>query len=165
MHQSAEETVAERVSHQGIKRLNPQRFPLALLDCIERTTDNELIGVKAITASEACYRFLDDMAPDEALAYPWSLMTESFCQAAGPLCLEQGAVTLDQARELVMVIASLADIEFLHPVFPGQVMRHHPRLLSRFSNAVLVGGETRVDDTTVARFGGILVAWSEQVRT
>jgi 3-hydroxyacyl-[acyl-carrier-protein] dehydratase len=156
--------VASWIDHQAIKRLNPQRYPLALLDRIEQQADGELVGIKAITATEPCYRFVSDDMDQAGLAYPSPLIAESFCQAAGPLCLSQGAVTLDQAHDQVMVIASMSDIVFLRPVFPGQVITHHPRLLASYSNAVLVGGETRQAGEPVARFGGILVAWSEKVR-
>ncbi len=147
------------LNHQEIKSFNPQRYPIALIDRIVTLTPGErVVALKAVTATEACYRGIGDQAGIEALAYPPSLMTESFCQAAGPLCAQSG---LD-FNSKVMLFVSMAEVEYLGRAYPGDVMRHEVRIVKVLSDAVVLSGEVTVDGAVVARFGQMVVAARER---
>jgi len=65
------------LNHQQIKAFNPQRYPIALLDRVVALSPGErVVAIKAVTATEACYRDIPDSSDIGALAYPLSLMTE-----------------------------------------------------------------------------------------
>lgn len=143
------------LDHQQIKRINPQRHPIALLDrIVEHVRGERIVGIKAVTAAEPCYAHVPDGAGSEALGYPQSLMLESFCQAAGPLAFESG---LDIVQK-TMLFVSMGEIEFLAPVLPGDVMEHHVSILRLLDGVVLLGGEVRVAGTVVTRVGQVMIA-------
>jgi 3-hydroxyacyl-[acyl-carrier-protein] dehydratase len=143
------------LDHQQIKRINPQRHPIALLDrIVELVPGQRIVAIKAVTAAEPCYANVPEAAGADALAYPQSLMLESFCQAAGPLAFETG---LDIANN-TMLFVSMGEIEFLAPVLPGDVMEHHVCILRLFDGVVLLGGDVRVAGTVVTRVGQVMIA-------
>jgi len=143
------------LDHQAIKKINLQRFPIALLDRItEYERGHHIVAIKAVTASEPCYSDLADDAGSDALAYPRSLMLESFCQAAGPLCLHSG---LDFSTH-TMLFVSMGEVEFLEPVYPGDVMEHSVAIQRVLSDAAVVGGVVKVNGSVVARIGHIVIA-------
>jgi 3-hydroxyacyl-[acyl-carrier-protein] dehydratase len=146
------------MNHQEIKRFNPQRYPIALVDRILKCqSGSEVVAIKAITATEPCYAEIPDDADISAMAYPYSLMIESFCQAAGPLCAQLGLVFLGK----VMLFASMGDIEFLGHAFPGDVMTHRVRLIKLLSDAAVVSGEITANGHVIARFGQLMVVARE----
>ena len=149
---------APGLDHQALKAFNPQRYPLALVDRIVSLdpTAGRAVAIKAVTATEACFEDIPDDAPFEAMAYPASLMIESFCQTAGPLCAALGVV---DCRSEVMLLASISEVDFLGEVFPGEVMTHEVWITKTFEAAVFVAGETRVDGRICVRYGQIVVTW------
>lgn len=147
------------LDHQAIKKINLQRYPIALLDRITAYQPGVcIVAIKAVTATESCYEHVTDEAPESCMAYPQSLMIESFCQAAGPLCLHSG---LD-FQSNTMLFVSMAGVEFLQPVYPGQVMEHHVALKKVLSDAAVIGGTIQVDGRPVARFSQLLIAAKKQ---
>lgn len=147
------------LDHQAIKQINLQRYPIALLDRItEYTPGQSIVALKAVTASEPCFAQVADDAPEASMAYPQSLLIESFCQAAGPLCRHSG---LDFTTN-TMLFVSMSGVEFLHPVYPGQVMQHRVHIEKVLSDAVTVAGTCVVDGVVVARFEQLLIAARKQ---
>jgi len=143
------------LDHQAIKKINLQRYPIALLDCITHyERGKRIVAIKAVTASEPCYRDITDNADSSCLHYPRSLMIESFCQAAGPLCLHSG---LDFSTN-TMLFVSMSDIEFLEPIVPGDVMEHHVEIQKVLSDAAVVSGVVKVKGDVVARVGQLVIA-------
>lgn len=155
---------AQTLDYQQIRQYNRQRYPIALVDCIERGADGSFVGIKAVTAMEACYAHLTDDATAAALAYPESLIIESFCQTAWPMCLQDGVVTAANMIGKVIMIASVGSVEFTGQVFPGGVMRHHPHVASTFSEALVLAGHTQVGERIIARFGRIIITWRDSER-
>ncbi len=148
------------LNHQEIKAFNPQRYPIALVDrMVEIKPGESAIGLKAVTGTEACYSHLDETADIEEFSYPRSLLTESFCQASGPLCSQSG---LD-FNERVMLFISMKDAEFIEPVYPGDVMEHNVLLEKMTTDAVVLSGVTKVNGRLVARFGQLIVAAKEKL--
>lgn len=141
--------------HQQIKKINPQRHPIALLDrIVEHDPGKRIHAIKAVTAAEPCYAFVPESAGAESLAYPYSLLIESFCQAAGPLGQQSGLDIVNST----MLFVSMGDIEFIAPVMPGDVMEHHVSVQRVFSDSVILGGEVRVSGRPVVRFGQVVIA-------
>ena len=149
------------MNHQEIKQYNPQRYPIALIDRILKfDAGREVIAIKAISATDACYAGIDDQADISAMAYPCSLMIESFCQAAGPLSAQLGLAFKDK----VMLFVSMGEVEFLGAAYPGDVMTHRARIDKALSDAVVVSGEISVDGQLIVRFGQIMVAARDQIK-
>lgn len=142
------------LNHQDIKRFNPQRYPIALVDRIlECSPNGHATAIKVVTASDHCYAEVADSANFTAMAYPYSLMIESFCQAAGPLAMQLGLTFADQ----IMLFASMGDIEFLGSAYPGDTMTHHIRVTKVMSDAVVAEGEITVNGRPIAKFGQLMV--------
>lgn len=142
------------LNHQEIKTLNPQRYPIALVDRIlEHVHGESALAIKAVTAMEPCFAHVADDADISLMTYPRSLMIESFCQAAGPLCAQSGLDFTDK----VMLFVSMADVEIFDDVYPGDVMEHHVRVEKIISNAVIAGGEVRVKDRLIMKLGQLVV--------
>lgn len=148
------------LNHQELKKYNPQRYPIALIDrVIKLELGEQITAIKAVTATESCYRHIDADADISAMAYPTSLITESFCQAAGPLCAKSGMDFISR----VMLFVSMNGVVFHQPVFPGDVMTHTVRITKLLSSSVVLCGEVHVGSDLVAEFDQIVVTAKEKL--
>lgn len=149
------------MNHQEIKQINPQRYPIALVDRILTCNAEEgVVAIKAVTATEPCYAHIAETADISTMAYPNSLMVESFCQAAGPLSAILGL----QFPGKVMLFVSMSDVEILGAAYPGDVMTHHVRLVKLLSDAVVAAGEVRVNGKVIMRLGQLMVAARDELK-
>lgn len=150
-----------KLDHQQIKQYNPQRYPIALVDRIlSCDAENGIVAIKAVTATEPCYADIPDTADIADMAYPNSLMVESFCQAAGPLSALLGL----EFPGKVMLFVSMSDVEILGAAHPGDVMTHHVRVVKLLSDAVVGAGEVRVDGKVIMRLGQLMVAARDELK-
>ncbi|WP_233513184.1 3-hydroxyacyl-ACP dehydratase FabZ family protein, partial [Micromonospora craterilacus] len=142
--------------HQ-IRALLPQRFPLLLVDrVLTMTPGTHIEAVKAVTATEPCYRDLTDDAPPGDYAYPASLLVESLGQTAALLWLAEadGPVGDDQ----VLMFVGARDFVFDSAAYPGDVLRHTVHLERVIADTAFATGETYVGDRRIARVGTLMAA-------
>jgi 3-hydroxyacyl-[acyl-carrier-protein] dehydratase len=139
---------------QEIKKWNPQRHPILLVDKIlEIVPEQYIVARKAITATEQCFSHVEDDAPLESMSYPYSLLIESFCQATGPLCAQSGMEFIGKT----ILFASMNGIEFVDKAYPGDVIEHKAWITKVISDAVVMRGESWVDDRLIARYNQLVV--------
>ncbi len=139
---------------QEIKKWNPQRHPILLVDkIIEVVPEKSIVARKAITATEPCFAHVKDDEPLESMSYPYSLLIESFCQATGPLCAQSGMNFMGKT----ILFASMEGIEFMDNAYPGDVIEHRAWTTKVISDAVVMRGESWVDDRLIARFNQLVV--------
>jgi 3-hydroxyacyl-[acyl-carrier-protein] dehydratase len=139
----------------GIKQLIPHRHPMLLIDQVVDASPSSVLAVKAITASEPWYGSLPDHADH---AYPWSLVLESWCQAAGVLvCL--GEPNADVLRARVPLFGAVSGVRFLRPAIPGDLLWHQVRLLRATASAAVVTGECSSRGEAVLRVERAVMAF------
>jgi len=139
----------------GIKQLIPHRHPMLLIDQVVEASPSSVLAVKAITASEPWYGSLPDHASH---AYPWSLVLESWCQAAGVLvCL--GKPHADVLEASVPLFGAVSGVHFGRPAMPGDLLWHRARLLRATASAAVVAGECTSRRETVLRVERVVLAF------
>jgi 3-hydroxyacyl-[acyl-carrier-protein] dehydratase len=144
------------LDHAAIRNLLPQGHPMVLVDRVLALDPGvSILGVKAITGSEPCYRHLAAGARREHVAYPVSLMLESFGQTAAILWLVGmgGSAVRD---DHVLMLVAVRDCTIEGRAFPGDVLRHVARLDQVVGDNVFVEGEILVDDRRVATIGSMM---------
>ncbi len=140
-----------------IKHILPHRHPMLLVDAVRAIDPGDRIRViKNVTCNESCFGSLRDDAPDEAYAYPCSLIIESFCQAAGIMYNLLQPAQLPPDR--LMLFGSIARFVFHDEVFPGETMEHRVRLERSLSDAAIFSGEVWVHDRRIACVERVVVA-------
>ncbi|GKQ38397.1 3-hydroxyacyl-ACP dehydratase FabZ family protein [Streptomyces sp. A012304] len=136
-----------------IARSLPHRYPMLLVDRVVELVPGERIrAVKAVTVNEPWYA---GAAPDADLAYPPSLLIESWGQTAGLLTVVGGGAPQGQ----VMLFGSVADAEFHHPVLPGDVIEHRVTVARTFTDSVVFEGSSHRGDLTVMTVAQMVMAF------
>lgn len=155
--------MAERcaLEHAAIRALLPQRWPMLLLDRVIAVdvTGRSLVAVKAVTATEPCYRNLPDGLTADRYAFPVSLLIESFGQAAAVLwrVTAGGEPTAAAGRRgELMMFAVARECVIEDAVYPGQVLRHEVRLESVIGPNAFASGACYADDRRVAVMGSLM---------
>lgn len=145
-----------------IHRTMPHRNPFLLIDrVLEVREPGTIRAIKAITASDPCYRWLgDDVTPD-SVAYPVSLLVESLGQAAVLLWLD-GNRAIDPDDVLLFVGAR--DYRIFGRAVPGDVVEHVVTLESTISDSVIATGMTHVGEKLIATAGSLLATRRGQTR-
>src|SRR5207248_2320963 len=138
------------LDHSEIRALLPQGHPMMLVDrVVSLEVSVSVVGIKAITGSEPCYRHLDGGLPLEHYAYPTSLLLESFGKTAAILWLTgMGARQVDEDQ--VLMLAAARGCRILGHAYPGDVLEHTARVSHVLGDNVFVEGETRIGDRLVA---------------
>ncbi|WP_018680609.1 3-hydroxyacyl-ACP dehydratase FabZ family protein [Actinokineospora enzanensis] len=152
-------TVERVVDHAAIRDLLPQRYPMLLVDRVVQVRADGLTSVKAVSATEPCYRAIPAAAPTESWAYPEALLVESFGQSAALAWLLVGPA--DQRERLtggnlLPLFAGLRDVSFEGAAYPGDVLRNEVRLEHVSDGAAFASGEVLVGDRVIARFGSLI---------
>jgi 3-hydroxyacyl-[acyl-carrier-protein] dehydratase len=114
-----------------------------------------IVGLKAITGSEPCYRGPAAGGGRERAAYPVSLMLESFGQTAAILWLA-GLGTSPVRDDHVLMLVAVRDCTIEGRAFPGDVLRHVARLDQVIGDNVFVEGQILVGDRRVATVGSMM---------
>lgn len=135
-----------------ILRRMPHRNPMLLVDVVEVDDDtNTALGFKNITFSEPCYGGVDAAHHASQLAYPVSLLVESFGQTAGVLLARRGFLEAADTSRAV-VFGEFSDIEILGDAFPGDRLQHRIALDFVGARLVNLSGRTDVDGRPVATY-------------
>ncbi len=145
------------LGHHQVRALLPQRYPLLLVDrVLSMTPGTHIEAVKAVTATEPCYRDLTDSAPPGDYAYPASLLVESLGQTAALLWLTGSDSPVGDDQVLMFVGAR--DFVFDGVAYPGDVLRHTVHLERVIADTAFATGETYVGDRRIARVGTLMAA-------
>jgi 3-hydroxyacyl-[acyl-carrier-protein] dehydratase len=144
------------LEHWQIQAILPHGHPMVLVDrIISLVPGDSIVGEKAVTASEPCFRDPSRCCGAEGFAYPSSLLLESFGQTAAILWLT-GEEALAADEESIVMLAATRQCRFEGRAFPGDVIRHVARLESTIGDHVFVAGESWVRDRRIATFGSIV---------
>lgn len=137
------------LDHAAIRALLPQGHPMMLVDrVVELEPAVSVVGIKAITGSEPCYRHVTGCPTPERFAYPTSLLLESFGQTAAILWLTgMGASRVEEDQ--VLMLAAARGCRILGRAYPGDVLRHTARVSHVLGDNVFVEGETHVGDRLI----------------
>lgn len=127
---------------EKIMDLLPHRYPFLLLDRVEQTEDNIVIGIKNVTYNEP---FFQGHFPGDPIM-PGVLIIESMVQAGGFLLLNK----LDDPKKKRVYFTSINKAKFKHPVRPGDVLRHEVELVSFRLNFCKLKCKSFVGDKIVA---------------
>jgi 3-hydroxyacyl-[acyl-carrier-protein] dehydratase len=134
----------------------PHGHPMVLVDRVESLEPGaSIVGLKAITCGEPCYRDLPAGLAPERYAYPASLIVESFGQTAA-LLWHHSVESLHLGSGRVLLFAVARDCRIEGRAFPGEVLRHLVRLDQVVGDHVFVSGETRVEDRRLATIGSMM---------
>jgi 3-hydroxyacyl-[acyl-carrier-protein] dehydratase len=147
------------MSAAAIRRVLPHRYPILLVDrVLELEPGRRLVSVKAVTCNEPCYARLGADAGEDELAYPATLLVESWIQSAGVLA---GSihVTAQPDDDQVMLAGALNGVEFHRRVYPGDLVRHDVQLSRALGETLLFEGSSSVGDEVVATFDRCVVAY------
>ncbi|KUJ66205.1 beta-hydroxyacyl-ACP dehydratase [Streptomyces albus subsp. albus] len=141
-----------------IKRVLPHRFPMLLVDRVTELVPGErLTALKAVSVNEPWYEKLGDKAAEEEYHYPSVLLVESWCQSAGVLVAWEDP-NPDVLSGQVMLFGGISDVEFPHPVRPGDVVEHRVTLSRSFGDTIIFEGESVVGDQVVLRVDRVTMA-------
>lgn len=147
----------EQVLARDVATVLPHRWPMLLVDrAVAVRSGAWAVTEKAVSAQD--WVFAGGPAGGTTCgAYPWPLVLESWCQGAGVLAAWERP-NPDVLAGDVMLFAGLSDVTFGHAVRPGDVLRHHVRLVRTLDGAVVVTGSSHVGDRTVLTVGSVSMA-------
>jgi 3-hydroxyacyl-[acyl-carrier-protein] dehydratase len=154
------------LSAAAIRRILPHRYPILLVDrVLELEPGRRLVSVKAVTCNEPCYARLGAEAGPDELAYPATLLVESWLQSAG-LLAASGDEAVRAGDDQVMLAGALNGVEFHHRVYPGDLVRHEVLLSRAVGGTLLFEGSSAVGDEIVTTFERCVVAYrpADQLR-
>jgi 3-hydroxyacyl-[acyl-carrier-protein] dehydratase len=136
-----------------IKNVVPHRYPILLLDRVLEVVPGErLTVIKAVTGNESCYEQVGNAARGRDYAYPPALILESWAQA-GVLLASWDDPNPDVLAGKVQLAGAINEIRFGAPVYPGDVLEHHVRMVKVLGDTVILAGETVVGTSTVMEVG------------
>ncbi|MFI7291519.1 3-hydroxyacyl-ACP dehydratase FabZ family protein [Streptomyces anulatus] len=136
-----------------VMSLLPHRYPMLLVDRITALRPGERItAVKAVTHNEPWYA---GSVPGQDLAYPATLLVESWGQSAGLLA----SAAAPGARESVMLFGSVANAVFHRPVSAGDLIEHRITLTRSLGDSVIFEGESRTSAGPVMSVGQMVMAF------
>lgn len=142
-----------------IKGYLPHRYPMLLVDRVLELVPGEYaVALKAVTCNEPWYRTLGEGAAEEQFCYPQTLLVESWGQAAGLLAVQPGTAAAEVSGQ-VMLAGAMSGVEFLRPVYPGDVLEHRVRVVRALSDAVIFEGESLVGWEVVMRLSHMVMAF------
>jgi 3-hydroxyacyl-[acyl-carrier-protein] dehydratase len=131
-----------------VRAMLPHGYPMVLIDRVEALEPGRLIrAIKAITCTEPCFHSVGSHHGRAGLAYPTSMVLESFGQAAALLWMASGAArTVDD----VVVLAGARGCRIEGSAYPGDVLRHEARIDYATDSSVVVSGAIWVGDRRLA---------------
>ncbi|MFI9382026.1 3-hydroxyacyl-ACP dehydratase FabZ family protein [Kutzneria sp. NPDC052558] len=154
------------ITRSELRRLLPHRYPILLVDRVLEVVPGERITtVKAVTCNEPWYADLGDEVTDEELAYPSTLLVESWAQSAGVLATLTVGGT-EALHDKVMLLGSVSGVDFHGPVLPGDVVEHRIGLHRVMGETMIFQGESRVAGRTVVTVTNAVMAFrpADQLR-
>ncbi len=136
---------------EKILEIMPHRYPFLLIDKVELSGENEVIGIKNVTFNEP---FFQGHFPGDPIM-PAVLIIESMVQAGGFLLLNK----LEDPQKANVYFTTINKAKFRSPVRPGDILKHKVKLTAYRSNFYKLEGKSFVEDTMVAEgsFSGAIV--------
>ena len=142
----------EPAGDRDVAQILPHRWPMLLVDRVVAVGPVSLVAQKAVSVQDWVFR---DGATTRA--YPWALVVESWCQAAGVLAAWHRP-NPDVLTGDVMLFGGIADIELGDAPHAGDVLTHHVRLERDLGDVVMMSGSTTIGDRTALTVGRITMA-------
>lgn len=141
-----------------IKTVLRHRYPMLLIDrIVGHEPGRSIVARRAVSVNEPWYRAVPDSAGPGGYGYPWPMLVESWCHAAGVLgAWQRGGPGVP--GDLMMMFGSMTGLRFGRQVLPGEVVEHRVRLVRATSDAQIFEGESMVDDEQVMTLGRIVMA-------
>ncbi|MCA2215090.1 3-hydroxyacyl-ACP dehydratase FabZ family protein [Jidongwangia harbinensis] len=136
----------------------PHRYPMLLLDRVTAVTPgSSLVAVKAITATEPCYRREPGAPPLTDFRYPAPLLLESLAQAAVILATWDEP-NPDVCAGRLELGASFRGVRFRQGVHPGDLVEHRIVLRKALGDTSVVSGVASVDGRPVLEVDQFVLA-------
>lgn len=143
------------LNYAEIRRLLAVNHPMILVDRVCALTPGQSVeAMKAVSGSEPCYGGLPEDLPIERLAYPTSLLVESFAQAAALMWLTALRPAGDDPT--LLVPGAIRDCVVMGAVFPGDVVRHVARIDQSLQGTAFVSGASYVGGRAVLTVGAFV---------
>ncbi|WP_326559274.1 3-hydroxyacyl-ACP dehydratase FabZ family protein [Micromonospora sp. NBC_01796] len=121
------------------------RYPMLLIDrVVTIEPGNRIVAVKAVTRNEPWYAGTALDSDERRVAYPRTLLLESWVQAAGLLL-----TTADAGSDRVMLLGAISGVGYGDPVLPGDLVEHHARLVREVADTAIIEGHSLVGTTGV----------------
>lgn len=135
-----------------IRKVIPHRFPVLLVDRVSEVDPGRaIVTVKAVSGREPCY------ASGAEDAYPIGPLLESWAQSA-VLLARWGNPNPDVLADKVELITGVRDVVLHAPVYPGDVLEHHVRLVREVADAAILAGRSEVGGRVVVEVGSFTMA-------
>ena len=154
----AADHVQAQIDGARIRSILPHGQEMVLVDRAELVeSGRRLRAFKTISTSEPCYQRLDT----HYLAYPISLIIESFGQAAAVLWL----LDAGQLGESTLMFAAARDCRFEGQAYPGDVLRHEVTLERSIAGTGFATGEIWAADHRIATMGSLIAVVRDALPT
>ncbi len=124
-----------------IQAIIPHRYPFLLVDQIIEMGDEEIVGIKAITANEMVFM---GHFPDHHI-FPGVLILEALAQTGAVLLLSK-----DEFKGKIAYFAGLDNVRFKKPVYPGNTLRLVLKLTKLRGSVGFASGQAFVGDELAA---------------
>lgn len=144
------------LSARDITAILPHRPPMLLVDWARLDSEAEITARKTVAEDEPCFVAERQRGATAPMAYPLSLIVESFAQA-GLILWKAGRATEAGAQGTIPLFGSLKEAAVVGEAFPGDVLEHRIRLDKAMPDAAFLSGETWVGDRRILTVG-LLVA-------
>lgn len=142
----------------AISSILPHRYPMLLVDRVTAVVPGEtLTALKGLTCNEPWFHTSNAVESPQSDAFPYVLMIESWCQAAGILAAWE-APNADVLTGNVMLFGGVSGIRFHGLAFPGEVLEHRVRLVRALADVAIFEGETLVGDATIMEVERVVMA-------
>lgn len=131
----------------------PHGHPMLLVDAAcDGVEPGSAVAFKNITFNEPCFLGAEGATCLHQLAYPLSLLVESFGQGAGLLLARLGFLAGAKV-DVAVVFGEFRDIEILGEAYPGDRLCHSVRVEQCHGTLAVLSGRTHVGERAIARFG------------
>lgn len=130
----------------------PQRYPMLLVDRMLALQSGQSVAAqKNVSISEPCYRHCMQINHPDELAYPHSLIIESFAQTVG-LLLDSVWDMSSTRSSNVVVFGGFQDIDLHGCAFPGDTIVHNARLEHGNATSAIFCGHSSVNGKTIMSY-------------
>jgi len=119
----------------------PHRYPFLMVDRVDDIEDNRIIGIKNVTINEP---FFQGHFPGRPIM-PGVLIVEGMAQCGGILAFKN----VPNYKEKLVYFASLDNVKFRKPVFPGDTIRYEIEIIRFTGKICKMQGKTYVNNEVV----------------
>ncbi|MDR0506808.1 MAG: beta-hydroxyacyl-ACP dehydratase [Dysgonamonadaceae bacterium] len=129
------------IQQKEIRTILKQRFSFILIDRVLKIEENEIVGIKNVTASDInLWGHFDDEP-----IYPGALLIETCSQLGGILIAKKNPILKDG------FLAQIDNFKFLKFIIPGDTIKINAVYAGKFSKFAKVDATAFVDDDIVAK--------------